>query len=375
MSYTQVIINNSDVTKYVTQIGSLREWNDESNHFAGVFRRGNLTIELDNTSDLFNRNSNIFQGSRNEKIVSLTYYSSDPTLNSYRTFAGVIDEGSTENNLEERTIQFTILDYLKLLDSKVIKIGDQIRIDSLYRTLRGGSSRLNKHFLACFLYYFLRQDDNKLNKIFNVFDNNALISGSYPTINATIESIFPPSDDYYDTDNVSSLNVLNELCKSTNSYLYVETLEDKSRLFIKARPNASQSSKTIRDSQILNFTTMTDGFNKLYNSISINESRAYVNQSSIDQYGVRPINIESYSPASQTLANAYLDYYAQPKSELNAKIKLTNEGLDIKVGDVISLDVPSRPDLTVQGIKGKYFVLSREVIFSGETINLRLRGV
>ena len=43
MSYTQVIINNSDVTKYVTQIGSLREWNDESNHFAGVFRRGNLT--------------------------------------------------------------------------------------------------------------------------------------------------------------------------------------------------------------------------------------------------------------------------------------------------------------------------------------------
>ena len=61
------------------------------------------------------------------------------------------------------------------------------------------------------------------------------------------------------------------------------------------------------------------------NSITINESRAYVNQSSIDQYGVRPINIESYSPASQTLANAYLDYYAQPKSELNAKIKLTNE--------------------------------------------------
>ena len=287
----------------------------------------------------------------------------------------MLDEGSTENNLEHRTIKFTILDFLKLLDSAVIKTGDQRRIDLLYSRLRGGSSKLNKHFIACFLYYFLRRDSNKLNKIFNVFKNNSLEAGSYPNINATIESIFPPADEYYSVNNVSALNVLTDLCKGINSYLYVETLENKSELFIKARPSVMQSTKDVREHNILSFSEQTDGFNKLYNSITINNSRAYVRQGSIDQYGVRSINISSYAPASSALADAYLDYYSLPKPEVSFKVKLNNEMLDIKVGDVINVDLPSRPDLTVQGIKGKYFVLSRDVTFSSETMMLRLRGV
>ena len=375
MSFTQVTINNQDVTQYVTKIGNLREYNDESVHFTGVFRRGNLSISLDNTNNKFNKEGVVFNGERNEANVKLIYNSSDPNLNKYIIFSGVIDEGSTENNLDIKSINFTILDYLKLLDSSVIKIGDQARIDALYRTLRGGSSRLNKHFIACFLYFFLSKDNNKLNKIFNVFTNNELKSGSYPTINSTIESIFPPSDSYYNANNVSALDVLSDLCQANNSYLYVENILDITKLFIKARPMNTQSKKTIRESNIISFSNQTDGYNKLYNSITINGSNAYVRQDSIDKYGVRVTNISSYAPASQALANTYLDYYENPKSEVDFKVKMNNEMLDIKIGDIIVINLISRPDLKVQGIRGNYFVLSRLINFQEETIILRLRSV
>ena len=375
MSFTQVTINNQDVTQYVTKIGNLREYNDESVHFTGVFRRGNLSISLDNTNNKFNKEGVVFNGERNEANVKLIYNSSDPNLNKYIIFSGVIDEGSTENNLDIKSINFTILDYLKLLDSSVIKIGDQARIDALYRTLRGGSSRLNKHFIACFLYFFLSKDNNKLNKIFNVFTNNELKSGSYPTINSTIESIFPPSDSYYNANNVSALDVLSDLCQANNSYLYVENILDITKLFIKARPMNTQSKKTIRESNIISFSNQTDGYNKLYNSITINGSNAYVRQDSIDKYGVRVTNISSYAPASQALADTYLDYYENPKSEVDFKVKMNNEMLDIKIGDIIVINLISRPDLKVQGIRGNYFVLSRLINFQEETIILRLRSV
>ena len=374
MSYTAVTVNGQDVTRFVTRFGVLREWSDESVHFSGVFRRGNLMLELDNTNNQFRKGGEVFQGTRNEAPVTITYHPSDPLLNPYLVFSGVIDEGSTENDLETRHIKIVVLDYLKLLDSQVLRLGNQATIDSKYRVLRGGSSRLNKHFIACFLHFFLSQDENKLNKVFNVFTGNNLSNGTYPTINASIESLFPPSDSYYDLDNISALDALNELCRGMNSYLYVESLPDKSQLFVKARPTIAQSQKSIREGNILSFKSQTDGFNKLYNSVSINNSTAYVRQSSIDQYGVRVLNIRSYAPASQALADTYLDYYATPRAEVSFNVKMTNEMLDIKIGDMISVDLPSRPDLTVQGIKGQYFVLSRSVNFSNETIDLRLRG-
>ena len=374
MSYTSVTINNQDVTRFVTQFGSLREWSDESSHFAGVFRRGNLEIELDNTGGKFNKEGDVFNGVRNEAQVTFTYNSTDPLLNRYLVFSGVIDEGSTENNLETRHIRVTVLDYLKLLGSEVVRLGDQARIDSLYRTLRGSHAQLNKHFIACFLYYYLSRDSNKLNKIFNVFTGNALNAGSYPTLNASIESLFPPDDSYYSIDNRSVLSVVNTLCQALNSYLYVESLPTQLQLFVKARPTVAQSQKTIRESNILSFKRQTDGFNKLYNSVSINDSRAYVRQDSIDKYGVRVLNIRSYSPASQALADSYLDYYATPRAEVDFSVKLNNSMLDIKIGDMIMVNLPSRPDLTVQGIRGQYFVLSRVINFAKETIDLRLRS-
>ena len=375
MSYVSVYINNIDVTQYVTKIGYLREWNDEGTFFAGVFRRANLEIELDNTNNIFNRNGKIFSGSRNDKPVELIYNNSNPRLNPYRVFSGVITEGSTRNNLENKTITLVILDYLKLIDGKVIKTGNQSAIDSLYRNLRGGASKLNKHFIACYLFYFLRQDNFKLNKVFNVFKNNELKADSYPNINVSIESLFPPSDNYYGFNNISALSILSNLCQSTNSYLYVETLEDKTELFIKARPNVNQSQKIVRESNILSFSAQTDGFNKLYNSITINGSRAYIRQNSIDKYGVRALNISSYAPASSALADTYLDYYSEPKPEVTFNVKMNNDMLDIKIGDMIKVDLKSRPDLTIQGLKGVYFVLGRKIHFDTETMLLRLRGI
>ena len=376
MSYVRVLVNDTNVTKHISSISALREWNDESVHFSGVFRRGNLQLALDNNNGRFNNGSPLFPEGRNNAEVEISYIANDPKLDPYLIFKGIIDEGSTENNLEIRNINITVLDYLKLLDNEVLRDGDQVDIDALYRRLIGSDIRLNKHFVACFLFFFLRKNNFRLNNIFNVFLDNQLSLSSYPSINASIESIFPCADSYYSANNVSALQILSELCRSMNSYLYVENLKTKTQLFIKARVLSQQTRKNVSNTDILSFFNQTDGFNKLYNSITINGSRAYVDQKSINSYGVRTLNITSYAPASEQLAQSYLDYYSAPKIEISMTVKLSHRTLDLKIGDCININYPSLRNFTVSGLENQsFFIMSRSINFNKDVMSFRLREI
>ena len=374
MSYIQVKINNQEVTKRVISIDGLNEYNDESRFFSGVFRFNNLVLTLDNNNNLFDAGSVVFPDGRNNITVELFYISNDERLDPYLVFRGTIDEGSTEENLKTRNLSLTVMDSLKNLRDVVIKTSDINSIESLYSNLFGTKNvKMDKGFIACFLYNFLSKDNNKLNNIFNVFENNNLAHGTYDSINSTIESIFPPSDSYYLSNNVSALNIFQELCRGTNSYSYVENNLNESKLFVKPRPSLTLSTKNINLSDIISIENKTDGFNKLINSVTINSSEAFVNQASIDNYGARVLNINSYAAPTQALADSYLNYYKDPKIEFSLIARMNNKTLDLKIGDKIEINVISNRNFTLKGITGTYFVISRTINFKSDTIVFYLR--
>ena len=370
----EVTINNNDITRLLTGFGNLKQFNDETFHFSGVYRTGKLTISADNNSGIFNRNSRIFNGNRNLAQVQVFFVANDPALPKQKIWEGQLHESSTTNDITRRVISFTALEYLDSVYKLIIRRGDQARIDELYRSLRGSRDiRLNKHFLACFLYRFLiEKGDAFLSDVLQVFTGGFLQPGSYPTINAGIESIFPPADAYYTADNTPVENILKELCRSLNAYL---VLDNGGRLHIKARPDARQTKKLINAADIIAITQQTDGLNKLYNQILINDSEPYNDQASQAKYGVKQLAVNSYAPASQALARSYLDYYAEPRAEVTLRLKMNLLTLSFQIGDTLTLNQNDLPGGATQAFKGDFYILSRELELEPETIKLRLRAI
>ena len=380
MSLAEIEILGHDVTSRV--IGKkesalvLKEYNDESFYFSGILRRANIEITFDNNSDFFKSRGPLFPADRNNTELKIFYKSNNSLIDRKSVFSGVIDEASTDTDITNRSIKFTILDNLKFLSEKILELGDQTAIDNLYIQRTGSSDiRLNKHYLASFLFFFLRKNNFELNKIFNVFSRNSLLPGTYPSINSTIESIFPPSDEYYSIESQNALDVLNELCKGINSYLILENFNSGSLLSIKARPLITQTKKLISKTDILNLYDYLDGFNKLYNKIVINNDSnpLYEDKASIQRYGVKEINIKSYTPASQSLANSYLNYYSTPKKELNIDLKMNHTTLDMRIGDCVSINQSASSDFRRQGFSGNFFIIARTLMFKNDVVNLRLR--
>ena len=286
----------------------------------------------------------------------------------------MITEGSTNNDLTNRNLNLTIVDSMKYLNDIELQAEDLKTIDTLYKTNFSSNIKLDKQFISCFLYHliFTRK---QLNPVFNVFTGET--PKTFQNINTTIESVFSPNDDYYGSTNISALSVLSSILTSLNSYLVLEYFTDKTQLFIKARPTtALNPPKTtlfnIKD--ILELKNQTDGFNKLFNSVQINGGRTYKRQDSIDTYGVRVLNTRSYLPSSSFVANTYLDYFSVPKQEINMVVRLRAETLDLRIGDVIKLNISDLlENFTIQPFSSVLHIISRSINFRSDTIDLRLR--
>ena len=389
MSFIQVFLtprgssSRHDITSFVTELGNYSEFSDDTNFFSGIFRRGNMSLTLDNNAGTFDRGGLAFgQSLRENSILEFFYRANDPSLNPYLIFKGLVNEGSSENDLRSRQLNLLIVDQMKFIDSVGFFKDDALAVDALYKNLRNTEDiQLNKDYTACFLWYiFFRKSVQKLNPIFNVFSGSTLQLGSYPSINATIESIFPASDDFYSENQKSALSVLNELVRSMNSYSILETdllNNNQIKLHIKGRPTLAQGvKKVLTEKDIIGIDQQTEGFNKLYNSITINGLANYEDLSSISKYGVRILNVQSYAPPSQALADSFLSLYAQPKTELNIMLPFSHENLDHRIGDKLQLDVKDVKDnLTVRPINKVLYVLSRDLDFNAEIINLRMREV
>ena len=370
MSYIKVEIEGKDFSNNAQLINSLNEYSDESAQFGGIIRRGNIIINFDNNDKSLDSFQGIFRTGRNHKKIKIQYIPNNPRLNPYLIFEGVIDEGTTEENIKEREISLSILDYIALLGDYVFNEESAQEIDKQYFMLRGSKDiQVNKHFIACFLFYFFKKDNYRLNNIMKVFKANS--PHSYPSINAEIESIFPPADSYYEGNNKNPIEILTNLCSSINSYAVIES----SLLKVINRPITLSSFFLLRPQDFIDINSRTTGFNKLYNSISINDSDPFYRQSSIDRYGVRELKISSYAAPSQALADSYLDYYSEPKEELDCSVKMNHFTLAQNIGNIVQIKLQGSPDQTKQSIDKKYSILSRSMDFNTEVINWRLREV
>ena len=382
MSYVRIFIkptgstSKTEVTRDVIKLSNLSEYNDESNFFSGVFRRGNLNITLDNNDNKYTTKhaKSIFQELRENSEVELFYNFNDPAIDDVLLFRGLITEGSTENDLTNRNLNLTIVDSMKYLNDIELQSEDLKTIDTLYKTNFSSNIKLDKNFISCFLYHliFTRK---QLNSVFNIFTGET--PKTFQNINTTIESVFSPNDSYYESTNVTALSVLSSILTSLNSYLVLEYFTDKTQLFIKARPTtALNPPKTtlFNTKDILELKNQTDGFNKLFNSVQINDGRTYKRQDSIDAYGVRVLNTRSYLPSSSFVASTYLDYFSEPKQELNMVVRLRAETLDLRIGDVIKLNVSDLlENFTIQPFNSVLHIISRSINFRSDTIDLRLR--
>ena len=381
MSYFKVSLKEAgsgdftEVTKDVLSLGALKEFNDESDFFSGVFRRGNLAITLDNNNNLYTTGGDLFPNRRENAEVEIFYSPNDPNTEQILVFRGLITEASTENDITSRNLNITCVDSLKLIRDLSLSGSDLKAIDSVYKAIRSTQNiRVNKHYLASFLYYCFNTKGDSLNDIFNVFTNND--QTLYPNLNASVEGLFSGDNGFYSVQNKDGISILNEILRTLNAYAVLEHFSSNSELHVKARPTqaTTPAKKTLFTQQdILRVLNYTDGFNKVYNSVSINGSDPYTRQTSINNYGARVLNITSIMPASSFIANTYLDYYSEPKKELNLILRLRPETLDMKIGDVLELEVTGRQDLSVQSISETMYVLNRTINFNNETIDLRLR--
>ena len=373
MSHFKVLINNTDVTKRCVSINELKEFSDQTVFFAGIFQFSALNLSFNNNNRSFDTGTSLFPQGRNNQEVKVLYTANNPDLDDRLVFIGLINEGATENDLTNRVINFTVQSYLKLLeDISVNGPADQQSIDRRYGlwTGRGDDIRLDKDFIAAYLYQYIVATRN-LNNIFNVFNGS-----NYRNINASIESIFPPADQYYTANNDSVLSLLNNLISSLNSYSTL-IYKDRAYLHIKARPvsRSRQASKTLDESMILKLDKKTDGFTKLYNKIIINGSEPYVAQDSINRYGPKLLNIGSFAPASSALANSYLNFYKNPKAELSISVKITHETLDYSIGDTLYIDQKPSDDFKISKLSGYFSIFEKSIDIGQEEIDLRVREV
>lgn len=357
MSRPIVKINNEDVTRYLQSELVFNQYNDESKFFYGVFRRSDLKLTLNNTRGFFDTNSELWNNSgRNNATVEILYEPNNKTFGQVSCFHGVIDEGSTTDNLTEKTVTFTVVDYLKLLNDKTINTGDQAQIDSRYLSAKGGKEiKLDQSYIEAYLTHFLLDEDGQ--DLLFPFQ-----------VGLTVESIFPPSDSYYDADGVSALDILMELVRATNSYATFE----QNTLYINPRPTRNDPTH-IPTEEVLSVENETDGFNKIFNKIRINNLKTYTQQESVEAHGERQIDLSIFAAPSQPLAQSFFDYYAQPKREADLLVRMSNRTLNLLIGDDILIDIDPKPDLSIKGFEGAFYIISRSVDFQTEIVNLRIR--
>lgn len=374
MSYVSVKIdplnngNFSEVTNDIVDIRNLSIYTDESDFFGGIFRRSSLIFSLNNNTRKYStrNNSNSFfsTSTRDNALVEFEWHSNNPNLDSFFLFRGVLSEGSTSNNLTKRTIELEAVDQLKYVDEITLEDAD-------FQSLTGN---LNEDFIKSFLRIVFAKNTPNLNETFNVFDTN----DDTENISLSIESIFPPSDSFYNSTGTSALELLNELIASTNSYSVFENNRQNSIFYIRSRPTLNQNIKlTIDNRDIVSIGNQVDGWNKIFNKLVINsdESTSFQDDTSISLYGERILDIQTYSAPSQTLADSYFDYFASPKQELDLFLRFNHRNLDINNGDRIAVNLEDiNNNFSIHPLSSdNFFVIRKELDFTTDVLKLRLR--
>ena len=353
MANLQVQLNRRDVSKYVNKISVLSEYNDEGGFNAGVFRRGNFTLVLNNQTGLFNSNSTLFTRERENKEVRLFFQPEDERLDPVLVYTGYLVEASTSEDIGNKTIEFVFVDAFKFLELVTLEPEDVKAIDKRVAGDDPNKIKLNRAYIIAFLQY--------------IVGKGALPVGF--SVAVSLESIYPPSDAYYDLQTPNALEALNLLLQSTNSW----ALAVGSRLLINPRVRGGGGS-LVKESDIINIDSLSDGYGKIYNQVRFNnQTRLYSNKSSINRYDSRLLEVSTYAAPSQALADSYLDYFAFPKKEASITLKMNPTTLFYNVGKSLRISIRENKAEDIKAFSLSCHVISKTLDFYNQIVIIRVR--
>ena len=346
MANIKTYIEGRDISGYVNGLSSLSEYNDEGHFNSGVFRRSNIVLTLNNQSGVFNTEGSLFNGSRENKKLEIFYLPNDKKLDPVFVYEGFLTEDSTSEDIGFKTIEFTFVDVLKFLEGVSIEEGDQERIAST-----SSGSILNASFIRRFLSFV---------------NSKGNLGLTYEVV-ASIASIFPPDDSYYELQDVPALDVLSTFVRSTNSWL---SIERGKKIVINPR-NPTPTLINVLEEDILNVEDLSDGYNKIYNVIRINNRKSYSDSASIRRYDTRILNVDTHAAPSQTLANDYLRYYKDPKKECDLTLKMNARTLNFRIGMGLQVDIRGTKDVKAFSLTSQ--ITGKSVDFRSQIVILRIR--
>lgn len=307
-----------EVTDYVSSIGRLKRQIERDDGEIGKFDYDNVAVKFYNRdgrftfSDFFSDGRSFFKFRRDKAKLRITY-----DFNGVETelFKGLLLEDDNKADLKQETIslQFrSIVSELSYLDV----IGGLI-------SPRDTVSRVVKKVL----------NQPALRQVITYNEDNINIPSKVDLV----------LDDAGVLDDETCKQCLDLLLLATNTVLYVT---NDNNVIVNTREQEKPNSRSFNQDNIINIKDIKDGFNKLFNKVSIGEGDSKVvarNNTSINFYNkTRPKNLDNIITfftdveKREILAQNIVDSFSEIKQELTVVTTIDN-ALNIDLLDTVSL--------------------------------------
>jgi hypothetical protein len=328
-----------DVTNYVdtTSISSIKRSIDSTEYDVGVIKLNNITMKLSNETGKFSDVDSIrsmFSYKRSDSIVKITWNPNDYDTQcgsiaagnellandgGTTVFEGLLNDEATTQSISTQVIKFKILGYDSILKTLLVP----------YTSITNGDTIEEVILAIC--------DQAPFNELITVSASNITV-GSNVAI-----------DDKSSMENKIALEQLNKLLLIGNAVLYIE---DKI-MYVSARQESATNQYTFYGQasndgveNIESIESYRNGLNRVVNYWTWKDTPYFSSDTtSNDLYGYRNKEIEydiiTNGTSVQTILDNLKDEFAQPKIELDIKVKVKDDRLALKILDKVNIDYPT----------------------------------
>jgi hypothetical protein len=327
----------TEITRDVSNLGSLSQQLDNTEYGIGVFRNSGFTLKMRNDEGLYSEADtlkSIFKFKRSDSIVKITwdfrdydlitgfFYAGEEVLTEeVEIFRGLIADVSSSSDIKSQDVSFQVLGLETLLDREIVPFDDISDGDNI----------------SDILYVILNQA--KITELLTVDALN--ISVGIDTAIDMKESL----------ENKTVKEAISELLFLSNSVLRIES----TTIYVSNRDESIDDkysfygqASNLGLENVINISKFRDGLNRTFNFWSWDETALFERDtSSIDIYGVMKNTIESelIDVSSTTKIQNILDdnrtVFAFPKTEFDLETPIRYETLALNLLDKVSIDYPT----------------------------------
>ena len=314
-------------------LSNLSQKLDNSEFDVGVYRFGSTSVKLNNSSGRYsdiNEAQTIFKYKRSESLFKIVWESGpdficgfslagDWLTTSTTIFEGLIQDKASATDIKSQDIKFALL-----------------TTDAILEQVENNFTNLNVTDLFSEAIY----------TILNQTEITDLMTVSASNINVGVDLVF---DDIADLENKTAKETLATILELSNSVLFVRD----SIVYVQERvANATDAVMLYGQASddgienILKLNNVKSGKNKMLNFITWTDTTLVKSDSSsISKNGINKKEIDNdliTDPTKrESILDAYLAEFKNPKQELNVTVGFSAEFLGIFLLDKIKIDYPT----------------------------------